>query len=64
MLKSLKGPLKALNRKHCSHVSSRAAAANDELGLALDSLRDNPTDDGAKTRLQRAKKGGGKMGQG
>ncbi|XP_057515007.1 uncharacterized protein LOC130796657 [Actinidia eriantha] len=43
-LKLLKEPLKELNRKHFSHISSRAAAAETKLYEIQQQLHDNPTD--------------------
>ncbi|XP_057463925.1 uncharacterized protein LOC130753792 [Actinidia eriantha] len=43
-LKILKEPLKELNKKHFSHISSRAAAAEDKLYDLQQRLHDNPTD--------------------
>ena len=43
-LKAVKGPLKALNRKHFSHISARAEAAKEDLIQAQQQLHDNPAD--------------------
>ena len=43
-LKLLKEPLKELNRKHFSHISSRAATAETKLYEIQQQLHDNPTD--------------------
>ena len=43
-LKAVKDPLKDLNRKHFSHISARAEAAEEELIRAQQQLYDNPED--------------------
>ncbi|GFS30621.1 hypothetical protein Acr_00g0012980 [Actinidia rufa] len=43
-LRSLKVPLRALNRHHFSHISARAEAAEVELSKAQQQLHDNPAD--------------------
>ena len=43
-LKLFKDPLKALNRKHFYHISSRAATAEASLFDIQQKLHDNPTD--------------------
>ncbi|GFS33810.1 hypothetical protein Acr_00g0030680 [Actinidia rufa] len=43
-IKALKGPLKALNRLYFSPISSRAAAAEEDLLIAQQLFHDNPRD--------------------
>ncbi|GFS36124.1 hypothetical protein Acr_00g0044230 [Actinidia rufa] len=50
-LKVLKGPLKALNKIHFSHISARAAAAEEDLLQVQQQLHDNPTDSSLQIRV-------------
>ncbi|PSR91221.1 Endonuclease/exonuclease/phosphatase protein [Actinidia chinensis var. chinensis] len=43
-LKTLKDPLKSLNKLHFSHISTRSAAAEEELQQAQQQLYNNPND--------------------
>ncbi|GFZ12866.1 hypothetical protein Acr_23g0012510 [Actinidia rufa] len=55
-LKVLKGPLKALNKMHFSHISARAAAAEEDLLQVQQQLHDNPTDSSLQIRVASLKK--------
>ena len=50
-LKSLKEPLKSLNKHHFSHISARAKTAEEELVHAQQQLHDNTSDNLLQTRV-------------
>ncbi|XP_057478776.1 uncharacterized protein LOC130766093 [Actinidia eriantha] len=62
-LKLLKEPLKELNKKHFSHISSRAAAAEDKLYDLQQQLHDNPADVILQEQMVKAKQSAFKLAE-